>query len=725
MNRRPVLTILSFLLCFSLAAQKTQRVVSEKCGTMQHLEQSLQNNAALRERFEQKRIQFNKIASARAQNPAANRIATVYIPVVFHIVLPNPNMVTDVQIQAQLDTLNKDFFGANGDSVKIPSYFKPLYGKSGIQFCLAKRNPDGDSVNGIDRVVTTQASFSIDDGVKHDYTGGVASWNTDKYFNVWVTFISNSILGYATFPDDASTAAADQGVVIDYRSLPGGSFTAYNQGKTLTHETGHYFNLYHIWGDDNGACTGTDYIDDTPNQGNSSSGCYTGVKTDACTSSGNGIMYQNFMDYTDDPCLVMFTTEQMSRMETALTVSRPSLLTSNGCQPVVLSPYDAQLRAVNQPIQRLCSANFTPQVTIKNRGTQNLTSLVISTQIDNGAVTNYSWTGSLTTYNTTVVTLPNLTAPLGTHTLTVYVSNPNNNADQDKTNDTLKINFQYYAPITFTSPLDPSPITEYYESFESTTFPQGGWDIVNPDNGITWQRVYAASKTGNASMRMDNYNYDHIGATDDLRMPTFKIPATIDSAFLSFQVAAAAYTDLSTSGNNWDTLQVLVSTDCGKTYTSLYKKWGKTLVTTTAVVSNEFIPSSTEWRKDSINLANYINGNEILIAFRNITGFENEVYIDDVNVRAVTVNPYLKSQGFLITPNPTSGNISVQFYPQPTNLKAVQLFNTIGQKIAEFTVVKDGANNNYTFDLSRYQSGTYIVRAVFTDRVITRKVIRL
>jgi hypothetical protein len=714
MNSRPVLTVFSLLLFLSVTAQQNNRIINQKCGTMQRLEQNLQNNAALRERFEQKRIQFNKVASSRSLNNSARLGAPVYIPVVFHIVLPNPAIISDAQIQAQLDTLNKDFFGSNGDSIKIPSYFKPLFGKSNIQFCLAQRTPDGDATNGIERITTSKSSFSTDDGVKHSYAGGEASWNTDKYFNVWICILSNNILGYATFPDDLSTPAADQGVAIDYRCLPGGVYTAYNGGKTLTHETGHYFNLYHIWGDDNGGCSGTDYINDTPNQADASSGTFSGLKTDACTTGGNGIMYQNYMDYTDDPCLVMFTTEQVDRMETAFSVYRSSLLSSNGCQPVVLNNYDAQVKAVNQPPQRLCSETFTPQVTIKNRGSQNLTSLKISTQIDNGPVKTYNWSGSVSTFSTTTINLDNLTTNEGTHTLTVYVSNPDNKADEDRSNDTLRISYHYFAPVL--------SITE---GFENTSFPSEGWDIINPDNGITWQRVSGIGKSGNASVRMDNFNYDNIGSSDDLRMPSVKIPPGMDSAFLSFDVAAAAYSDLSTQNNYWDTLQVLVSADCGQTYTSLYRKWGKSLVTTTSAVTGEFIPTTSQWRRDSIDLANYIGSNDLLISFRNTTGFENDVYLDNINLRTVTVNPNLKDQKFLVTPTTTYGNFAVQFYPQPSNLRGVQLFNIMGQKIAEVSVQENQASNYYNFDLTAYPKGTYIVRAVFTDKVITKKVIRL
>ena len=182
---------------------------------------------------------------------------------------------------------------------------------------MAQRTPDGENTNGIDRFRTTKKSFSNDkDSVKHAALGGVDIWDGTKYFNVWICTLSNGLLGYGTFPNDG--APLGQGVVIDYRTLPGGSFKNYNEGKTLTHESGHYFNLYHIWGDDGGACTGTDYVDDTPNQGNSTSNCPSGLKTDNCTTDGNGILYQDYMDYSFDPCLLLFTNGQVVRMESAL-----------------------------------------------------------------------------------------------------------------------------------------------------------------------------------------------------------------------------------------------------------------------------------------------------------------------------------------------------------------------------------------------------------------------
>lgn len=699
-------------------AQDALRVVEDRCGTMQRLETKFERNPELKKQFEAQRSGFNtaqregryKLNTNQRTDAESSGKITYTIPVVFHVVLKNPNVVSDAQVQAQLDTLNKDFFGANGDSVRIPSYFKALFGKSSIQFCLAQRTPNGDPTSGIERITTAQSSFSTNDAVKSASTGGADAWNTDKYFNVWLCILSNNILGYSTFPNDG--AANEQGVVIDYRSLPGGSFTAYNAGKTLTHETGHYFNLYHIWGDDNGTCTGTDDVDDTPNQANSSSGTYTGIKTDNCTTGGNGIMYQNYMDYTNDVCLVMFTRLQVDRMESALAAYRSSLLTSDGCQSPVQRDYDVELVSIDQPSQRLCSPSYMPMITIINRGLQTLTSVNINSRLDDGTVETVNWTGSLAKSSSANVTLKSSIVSAGVHILTVYVTNPNNRADEDPTTDSASLAFQYF-----------STVTSIAESFESTTFAPAGWDIVNVDKASTWKRVAGIAKTGSASAMIDNFSNSSIGQKDDLRLPNLNLTG-VDSAYLSFQVAAATFSSLSTAGNSWDTLEVLISTDCGTTYNSLYKKWGDNLVTRTAASTTSFIPTTSEWRKDSVNLINYIDANNIIIAFRNTNGNENNIYLDNVNLRTVVINPNLKSQGFLVTPNPTTGEFAVQFYPPPANLKAIQVYNLTGQKVTEVNI-SGQAGSYYNLNIGNYSSGTYIVRVVLADRVIIRKIIKL
>ncbi|MGG7663796.1 M43 family zinc metalloprotease [Dyadobacter sp. BHUBP1] len=702
------LFVLLFLLRVNAGAVQAQ----DRCASMELLQKRFTDKPALKLMFDQRELRLKQLIRERVASGRSMRTTgLVTIPVVFHVVLSRQSMVTDAQIMAQLDTINKDYAGTNAGAAKVPSYFKSLFGQSGIQFCLAQRTPNDAPSTGIVRYTTSRNSFDYTTNqVKHAESGGADAWDTDKYLNIWICDLSGSTLGYATFPDDG--VKDEQGVAIDYASLPGGSAAGFNQGKTLTHEIGHYFNLYHIWGDDNGACTGTDEVDDTPNQSNSTTTCQTGIVTDRCTTTSPGIMYQNYMDYTPDACLFMFTKMQVARMETAFSTYRSLLALSNGCTPVDVKKKDASLKAIRQPAQRICSNSLTPQITLVNKGSETLTSVKIHVAIDNGTAQSYNWTGSLATYAQTNVTLPALTTVEGNHVLSITTSNPNGAADEDTSNDALSLDFVYYEP--FAAPVK--------EGFEGLFAPQG-WDIVNEDGGSTWEKTTSASKTGSASVKIGNFDNQVVGQRDYLRSPTVRI-AGVDSAFVSFQVAAATYTNASAQGNVWDTLQVLISTDCGQTYTSIYKKWGSSLITRSAATRTAFTPGVNEWRREEINIGSFIGQGEILVAFLNTNGNENDIYLDDINIRTVTVNPNLKEAGFLVTPNPTSGQVSVQFYPHPEKLKSVSIYNVAGQKIRETVITGEVASNVYNFDLTTYPSGLYVVKAEFEDRVLTKKIVK-
>ena len=689
-----------------------QAIGQDRCGTMELLQQKFQTNPSLKISFDNRELQQQRIISERIASGKNMRTAgPVTIPVVFHVVLSRQSLVTDAQIQAQLDTLNKDYGGVNSNDPRILPAFRPVFGQSGIQFCLAQRTPNDEPSTGINRFTTNRSSFDYTtNAVKHATTGGVDAWDTDRYLNIWICDLSGSTLGYATFPDDG--VKNEQGVAVDYASLPGGTATGYNYGKTLTHETGHFFNLYHIWGDDNGSCNGTDQIADTPNQGNSTNSVHTGVLTDNCTTTAPGIMYQNYMDYTPDAALFMFTKLQVARMESAYNSYRYLLGASNACTPLNLKSKDAFIKTITSPEQRLCSNTFAPQILLRNQGSTTLTSVTISMRIDEGAFTTYNWTGSLGTYKEINVMLPTLETQEGNHVLTITLSNPNGTSDDDFSNDVLSKNFMYYEPVA-------PPVKE---SFEQQNLPTG-WDVVNEDGASTWERTTLASKTGIASMKMSNRDYLSIGQKDYLRSPTVNIAGT-DSAFVSFQVAAANFTG--TSSQNTDTLQVLISADCGKTYTSIYKKWGSTLNTRSSATRDAFTPAVNEWRKEEINIRQFIPSGNILVAFLNSNGNGNDVYIDDVNIRTVTVNPNLKEAGFLVSPNPTDGAISVQFYPHPSKLRAVYIYNVAGQKVDERLITNGVVSTNvYDFDLKNSPAGLYIVKVVMEDQILTKKFIKV
>jgi hypothetical protein len=185
-------------------------------------------------------------------------------------------------------------------------------------------------------------------------------------------------------------------------------------------------------------------------------------------------------------------------------------------------------------------------------------------------------------------------------------------------------------------------------------------------------------------------------------------------------IAAAPLT--SGSAGYADTLEVLLSRDCGRSYQSLYKKYNTSLNTGGSVAS-AFNPSGAEWRKDTVSLLNYINKGNIMLAFRITNYNQSNIYIDDVNVFTVTVNPNLKAKGFMVTPNPASGKINVQFYPAPDKLLAVQVYTVAGQLIKNIAT-GNGQSNLYTIDLSPHPAGIYVVRAVFPNQVLVKKIIK-
>lgn len=681
---------------------------------MQVLEHALQSKPFLKATFQKQTAQFQQAVNKHKALHPTFRIEgnVIYIPVVFHIVLTDPTVITDAQILAQLEVLNKDFAGVNGDSVNLPAAFKPLFGKSQVQFKLAQRTPDNEPSTGITRVTTTRPAYStFDISLKYSTLGGDDAWDADRFLNVWITNLAGGfVLGYSTLP--GASVPAEEGIAIHYGTLPGNTTPPYNRGRTLTHEAGHFFYLYHIWGDENG-CTGTDFVDDTPNQTTLTSGCPGGaVVTDACSPAAPGILYQNYMDYTDDVCMCLFTREQVARMETALSNFHAGYFTSNGADPVPLFSLDAAVRKIKAPDQRVCTPTISPVITLRNRGTEMLSSIDLYAIIDNGPATVTHWNGSLGSLEETSFALNTLTIAEGSHVLKVIVTSPNGNTDLNNANDTSTFTFQYYQAIT--APL--------MEGFENNTFPTAGWDVVNPDNSTIWERVTGVAKTGNAAVVMRNFDYRVIGQRDYLRMPLANI-ANVDSAFLTFQVAAAVQTNPSIQGYIWDTLQVLISTDCGITYTSLYKKWGSSLITRSGATIDRFVPTQAEWRKDSVDLSAYINAGPVLLAFMNTTENQNNIYLDDISIISKTNNPNLVSKGFMVTPNPATDAITIQFYPTPLTLKAIILYNSAGQKVAEQVATENGTST-YTFNVSHFASGTYFIQAICSDKKFIQKVIK-
>jgi Pregnancy-associated plasma protein-A/Secretion system C-terminal sorting domain/Fibronectin type III domain/Bacterial pre-peptidase C-terminal domain len=317
---------LSALMSTAAMAQST---AVRNCGTMQHLADMEAADPMLAVRMQQIEQQTQQIIATSGANKTA---AVVTIPVVFHVVYATTAQnISDAKCIAQLNQLNLDYARLNTDASSTPSAFSGVAVNTQVQFCLAQRDPAGNATTGIIHKSTATASFSSNDAVKSSSTGGDNAWDATKYLNIWSCNLGGGLLGYAQFPGGA---ASTDGVVCLYSSigsmLSPGTSTPYHLGRTMTHEVGHWLNLRHIWGDAN---CGSDLVNDTPTQQTSNFGCPAFPHT-TCSNGANGDMFMNYMDYTDDGCMNMFTAGQAARMTALFAAggSRVGLTTSLGCQ---------------------------------------------------------------------------------------------------------------------------------------------------------------------------------------------------------------------------------------------------------------------------------------------------------------------------------------------------------------------------------------------------------
>ena len=309
--------------CVAVQAQ------TRNCGTMQHLDEIKQNDPQVEQRMQ---VEESAIQNWIVNSPESLMPNVITIPVVVHIVYKtSAQNLSDNDVYSQIQVLNEDFRKTNPDASSVPSAFSGVAADCEIEFCLAVRDPSGNTTTGITRTNTSSSSFSANDNMKHNSSGGKDAWSTSDYLNIWVCNISGGILGYAQFPSSGS--ANEDGVVIDYAYFGDISATSpYDKGRTATHEVGHWLNLRHIWGDSN---CGNDYVSDTPTQATSNGGCPSFPSTSSCTGNApNGDMFMNYMDYTYDACMYMFSAGQKTRMRATLNGSRSSLQSSNGCVSV-------------------------------------------------------------------------------------------------------------------------------------------------------------------------------------------------------------------------------------------------------------------------------------------------------------------------------------------------------------------------------------------------------
>jgi hypothetical protein len=401
-------------------------------------------------------------------------------------------------VQSQITVLNQDFRKMMG----TPGYnTNPDGADVEIEFVLAKQDPNGNPTNGIDRVNMCQSSWSTDE--IESTVKPSTFWDPNQYLNMWtVVFSRSDLLGYAQSPNDSGLSgisanggdANTDGVVSGYKYFGSiaqndGSFildATFNKGRTMTHEVGHWLGLIHIWGDSN---CGEDYCADTPIHHKENYGCPSPIPL-SCDTPPVNEMIQNYMDYTDDACMNIFTEDQKTRIVTVMNNSprRASLKTSTKDDAPSLFANDAEIKmegnkclVSTETAECITVSPANKKVLLYNRGTSLLTSATISYSINGGSTQTQNWTGSLAQNQSASVTLLN-TGAYGN--LNCTITSANGGTDQRSSNNATTATFiapvnpanYNFTDVTFTLQLDKygSEVTWTLKDGSGATIKNGG-----------------------------------------------------------------------------------------------------------------------------------------------------------------------------------------------------------------------------------------------------------
>lgn len=577
--------VLSLLFLFSVHSLEAQ--VQHTCDFGPQTEK-LKNENPL---YEQEVLQMQQniqqdLQQYRNQQTGSRAVRT--ISVVVHVVYNTAaENVPQSEINDMIDLLNVNYRKQNSNLGVPRNAYVSLAADAEIEFCLDQTI----------RVNTSKTCFDYNtesSDMKSSFTGGSDAINPSQFMNIWIINICNTqqngIGGYTVFPSQQVVGSSVDGIVLEYT-------IGFSQGQSvaLTHEVGHYFGLQHTWGSDaNPSCSTDDGFNDTPNSDGPN---YVCQQTNSCNTPAPGDMYENFMDYSN--CQNMFTIEQAAYMNLVLDQLRSGLLSSTGCSNNTSAPV-ADFSSNKQYICVGQTVDFTDNT--------------------NGNVTSWAWAFQGGTPSSSIQQNPSVTYNTpGTYSVTLTATGPNGSDTETKV-----------AFITVAA----SQNLPLLEGFQSTTFPPTDWELVNFDNGDTWQRTTTAGGYGlsSASAYVDNYNYNAAGNQDVLFTPNYDFSA-VNNAYLKYDYAYAYYGVSQYS----DTLIVAFTDDCGETYYALKSFGGSSLGTTTNNTS-AFVPGSGDWDTDSLDISFLAGSPNVQFAFINVNGYGNNLYLDNINIDQTILN---------------------------------------------------------------------------------------
>ena len=433
---------LLILLLFSKALVQAQ----ERCGTVPYMQNLFEKKNIKQDKEQFEQWLQTKISQRKQRLQTQRQQAGPYkIPVVVHVVHNGEPVGTGIniseeQILSQIDVLNNDFQRLNSDTTDTPLEFRDEAGNLDIEFVMAKQDPNGEPTDGIIRVDGGKATWAPFD----EQLNATSYWPSEDYFNIWVTNLGSDFLGYAQFPisnlpgleEFQDEIAETDGVVSDYTVFGvGSSDPDYNLGRTNTHEVGHFFGLRHIWGDDSD-CSGTDYVNDTPNQIDGTYGCPPHPQFEC----SNNKMFQNYMDYTDDLCMNLFTKDQVDRMITILEDTdvprRNSLLTSPGLDDPIPGTIDLEINNITNPGPVTCIETPLLKINVTNNSTEIITSLRVKITV-NASITERTTLTGLNITGSGEISVPCQALTIGENIVSINVLLINGASDPEPVNNKL------------------------------------------------------------------------------------------------------------------------------------------------------------------------------------------------------------------------------------------------------------------------------------------------
>jgi hypothetical protein len=620
----------------------------------------------------QEQLEIETQAFLLNQNKFKPSAATYIIPVVFHVVYTSPaGNISTAQIQDQINILNKEFNRLQADTALTPTAFKPFAAPFSVEFRLATKDPNGNCSNGINRVYSTLTNCSFNENdVK-----SVSYWPSNKYLNIWITqtmHYSGSFTcdggGYAQFPGGS---AFTDGINIRGDLISNIGTAATNslwgnfKGRYLIHELGHWFNLRHIWGD---ATCGNDLVADTPPAVFSNNGCpaFPRNANNSCGSGPSGEMFTNYMDYTDGPCLNMFTAGQVARMTAA--INSPVSGRSN-----LWSQTNLNATGTNNPYTYPVACAAVPDILPKTPMVVCVGDSVRFTDNSYGGnITSRLWdfNGEPATSLTDSLVKVKYTVP-GIYSLSLTTNN---------SNSTKTTVFNNHVHV-----LDNNPPTKYIvpfeDSFENLTDFSSEWTIMNRDNNlVTWEHNTSTAFTGDNCIALNNFN-NMAPTTDDVFSPAYDLSA-VENPTLNFRLCYTSKTN-----RNYDQLQVFISKNCGLTWSSVYQKGSNNgLRTISAFQVASFTPAvgSSDWRKEQIILNPLMTNGIVRFRFTFTSGGGNNIFLDDINVdgfNTTGLKNNLANNLFRYYPNPTSNELVVKIDSKNNTISKITIQDILGREI--------------------------------------------